>query len=195
MEQKPADPAGEQVPISDEETTLAEGERSEDPGPGSPEAPGGLPATKTPRPKRARRIPSRATAKRHAPLRPRRRKLRKNVLRIEQEGGILEMSDAVIATIVREEGLDENVLEIRGRGVVRKLWKMLTGRRLVDGVQIKQRDHVLSVDVMISVRYGINIPALAKELRKKVADKIEYITGCKAEAVNIIVDRIVMRAK
>jgi len=192
MDNAPTDPAEEQTPITDEETNLAEGEHSEEAGAAESE-PGKTASEKNADCKKPGRAFSRSSAPRGIPRRPKRPRKRRGILRLEQEKGSLEMTEAVIARIVHEEARNENVLEIRGKGLVNKLRKMFAPGRIVDGVYLEQHSGSLALEVTIAVRYGVNVPALAREIRTKISEKVEHVTGCKVEAVNVIVDRIVMR--
>ena len=192
MDNAPTDPAEEQTPITDEETNLSEGEHSEGTGVAEGEPGKTAPEKKVDRKKHDRAF-SPSAAPRGVPRRPSRPRKRRGVLRLEQEKGSLEMTEAVIARIVHEEARNENVLDIRGKGLVDKLRKMFAPGRIVDGVYVEQRSGSLALEVTIAVRYGVNVPALAQEIRTKISEKIEHVTGCKVEAVNVIVDRIVMR--
>ena len=176
MEHTPTDPARTQTPnpaANEEDTSLAENEH-----PAAPEADAASPAEEPPPPRILRRKQARK---------------RPNILRVEQEMGALEMSNTIVATIVRREIPGEEVVEIRGKGLRKKLRSLLARSRVVDGVCIEQRDGALTIEITIAVRYGIDIPAVANEIRDRLAGKIEHMTGCKVEAVNIIVDRIVAR--
>jgi uncharacterized alkaline shock family protein YloU len=125
--------------------------------------------------------------------RPERRRKRRKVLHLEQERGALEVSDAVVATIVQKEGRVEGVVDIRGRSLGMKVRRIFGRGRMVNGIYVEVHNAAVSLEVTIAVRYGASIPDLAQRVRTSIAEKIEYITGCKVEAVNIVVDRIVMQ--
>jgi len=159
--------------VADKDTSLAEDEYAEGPAAEQPRTVEALPQV----PKAARKPPPRKKS---------------NHILIEQEMGSLEMSDEVIATIVHEECRAQGVLEVCGKGLAKKLGKVFAPGRTVDGVYIEQRGRSLLLEVTITVQYGIDIPALADDVRTRIAERIENITGCRARAVNIVVDRIVM---
>ncbi len=60
------------------------------------------------------------------------------------------MTEAVIARIVHEEARNENVLEIRGKGLVNKIRKMFAPGHIVDGVYLEQRSGSLALEVTIA---------------------------------------------
>jgi len=130
----------------------------------------------------------------HRPGRQPLRRKRK-MLSLQQEGGTLTMSDRVVAAIVRSEGMVEGVLEIGGRGLAKKLRKLPAPGRVVDGIYIETGAEGLRLEVIISVAYGASIPDVADRLRRKVAERIEFMTGCTVRAVNIVVDKIVMQQR
>ncbi|HUS58299.1 MAG TPA: Asp23/Gls24 family envelope stress response protein [Planctomycetota bacterium] len=120
------------------------------------------------------------------------RKERK-VLHIDQEMGTLDITATVIASIVREEGRRiDGVVEIRGRGLGNKLRKLFHSGHIADGVYVEKNDGVLFMEVTLAARYGVNIPAIAETVRRRLAEKIEFITGYRVAAINIVVDRIIV---
>jgi len=117
----------------------------------------------------------------------------KKVLHIDQEMGTLEISASVIAEIVREEGpRTEGVVEIRGKGLRNKIKKLFAPGRLAEGVYVEKNDNLLHMEVTLAVRYGMNIPALAEIVRRRLAEKIEHITGYRVVTINLVVDRIMV---
>lgn len=179
-----AEVAGEDAEVADEDTSLAEDEYAEEPAAEQPlmeEPAADQPRTDEPVPEAPR--PARKPA-------PRKKGKR---LHIEQEMGSLEMSDQVIATIVHEECRIQGGLDVRGKGLMKKLGAVFSPGRMVDGVYMEQHGRSVLLEVTVAVEYGIDIPALANEIRGRIGERIETITGCRVRAVNIIVDRILMR--
>ena len=166
--------ADEVAEVADEDTSLAEGEYAEEPAADQPQTD----ETRPEAPRAARKAVPRKKGKR---------------LRIEQDMGSLEMSDEVIATIVYEECRTQGVLDVRGKGLIKKLRTVFSPGRMVEGVYIEQHGRSLLLEVTVAVQYGIDIPALANEIRGKIRERIETITGCRVRAVNVVVDRILMR--
>ena len=122
-------------------------------------------------------------------LRPPSRTIPKNVLHLEQKNGYLEISSAVIATIVQEEmkGIEEvAAFDAKTRGVSGWFGK----GQATPGLELHIDGNSLSIDMTIAMRYGKNIPAVADTIRRVLAEKINHMTGCTLSAVNIIVDRI-----
>jgi len=115
---------------------------------------------------------------------------RKHMLRVEQERGTLDLDRSVVTAIVREETSHVDGLVQARRHGAWQAFKRLFSRSARQGIAMRVGDGCLSVDIVVTARYGVNIPALAEGLRRSVADKIEHMTGFKAETVNVVVDRI-----
>ena len=117
----------------------------------------------------------------------------RKTFQIDQGQGTLEISAAVIAAIVREEGPRvDGVVEIIGRTLRNKLRKLFWSGRIADGVYVEKNDNLLHMEVTLAVRYGVNIPSLAEQVRARLAEKIELITGYRVVTINVVVDRIVV---
>jgi len=171
-QEEPEEDAGKPASVADEDTTMSADVAPDKQPPPPSTTFAMLGARRTTRP----------------PLKPRR-----NALCIRQDGGTLTMSDRVIATIVRTEGMVEGVREIGGHGLAKKLQKLLARGRMVDGVYIETMADGLRLEVTVSVDYGTSIPEIADRLRRNISERIEYMTGFAVRAVSIVVDRIIMQ--
>jgi len=132
------------------------------------------------------------------PAQPPRKESRKEhrTFQIDQESGLLEISPGVVAAIVREEGPKvDGVIDILGRGLRYKLKKLFSTGRIADGVYVEKNDNLIHMEVTIAVRYGMNLPAIADEIRARLAERIEQITGYRVVTISVIVDRIVVQDK
>ncbi|MCX7805233.1 MAG: Asp23/Gls24 family envelope stress response protein [Planctomycetota bacterium] len=98
--------------------------------------------------------------------------------------GRVEVSDRVYSEIARREAQKvRGVVGLQGSFV-----EALTGR--ARGIQVDRTGHDVSVELRLCVEYGVNIPALAAEVRERVASAIRQMTGMRVRAVNIHVDAI-----
>ncbi|WP_448566009.1 Asp23/Gls24 family envelope stress response protein [Thermus sp.] len=100
-----------------------------------------------------------------------------------------EISDHALEGLVAHalEGLEGvRPLEVapRSLGEVFRRMKPIKVERLPEG---------LSVDLVLSVNYGVAIPELAKEVQKAVAEALFVATGEKVKAVNITVAQVEYR--
>jgi len=109
-------------------------------------------------------------------LRPPSRPIPKNVLHLEQKNGYLEISSAVIATIVQEEM--KGIEEVAAFDAKSRVSGWFAKGQTAPGLELHIDGNSLSIDMTIAVRYGRNIPAIAD------------MTGCTLASVNIVVDRI-----
>ena len=61
---------------------------------------------------------------------------------------------------------------------------------LSKGVQIRQADDMLDVDLFIVVEYGVSVAEVCKTIVEVVQYKLESMTGVKVRKVNISVEGI-----
>jgi uncharacterized alkaline shock family protein YloU len=100
-----------------------------------------------------------------------------------------EISDHALEGLVAHalEGLEGvRLLEVapRSLGEVFRRTKPVKVERLPDG---------LSVDLVLSVNFGVAIPELAKEVQKTVAEALFVATGERVKAVNLTVAQVEYR--
>ena len=63
-------------------------------------------------------------------------------------------------------------------------------RDFARGVKVDFKDGALSIDLHISLMYGVNINAVSKSIINKVAYTVRRATGLDVEKVNVFVDAI-----
>jgi uncharacterized alkaline shock family protein YloU len=100
-----------------------------------------------------------------------------------------EISDQALESLVAHalEGLEGvRLLEAapRSLGEVFRRTKPVKVERLPDG---------LSVDLVLSVNFGVAIPELAKEVQKTVAEALFVATGERVKVVNLTVAQVEYR--
>ncbi|MDH5293812.1 MAG: Asp23/Gls24 family envelope stress response protein, partial [Acidimicrobiia bacterium] len=65
------------------------------------------------------------------------------------------------------------------------------GTQLTQGVNVEVGTREAAIDLVVLVRYGYPIPALAQQVRENVIARIESDTGLMVKEVNIEVDDLV----
>ncbi len=110
-------------------------------------------------------------------------------LTLETERGITTIADGVVAKLAGHA-----CREIEGVAGMGATFRRLLGRvkpgeeSLSQGVNVEVGKREAAVDVVILVRYGFSIPALAQEVRENVIARVESGTGLIVKEVNIEVD-------
>ena len=113
---------------------------------------------------------------------------RRRYVVVEQDGGNLEVSEHVIANIVKKE-LDcvdgVNVIEDSLWGQLRSL---LSSRYVPRSIRMRRIGNDLLIDARVSVSFGADLPTKARELRDQVKESVEAMTGCRVAQMNVIID-------
>lgn len=75
-------------------------------------------------------------------------------------------------------GLTDNISNILGKD---------TG---ISGIKVTKDNDILTINIHLVVKYGINIPQLSYDIQTGVKNKLEEYTGMEVDAVNITVQGI-----
>ena len=104
-------------------------------------------------------------------------------------GGIVKVHESVILSIVRRTAMTvPGVVRMAGNSFVDNLADIVGNRKIFDkAVRLEMGDNVVGLEVQLVFEYGCNIPEVAQEVQKKIAEEILAITGMTAERVNIVV--------
>ncbi len=102
--------------------------------------------------------------------------------------GEIRVADQVIAIIAGFAV--EEVLEVtvRSGGIYQDLAKKLNGG--AKGITVSVIDDRVTIDMRVSVRYGVQIHRVCQVLQEKVKEAVETLTGLYVEAVNVRVETI-----
>jgi uncharacterized alkaline shock family protein YloU len=111
----------------------------------------------------------------------------------EMNIGIVKISDEVVSVIAGIAASEiTGVVEI-SPGVTTGITQMITGKKNVGkGVKVNVEDGATSVDIILSVLYGVRIPEVVSQVQENVKKTVEAITGLKVSAVNVFVQNIVV---
>lgn len=72
-----------------------------------------------------------------------------------------------------------------------KVGEVLAGKRL-KGINVNRDGNNLTVDLSVNVDYGLEIPTVAREVQRTVAENIEVMTSLNVRAVNVTIQGIVL---
>ena len=104
---------------------------------------------------------------------------------IAMDKGTFSISDEVIAGIVRTATVEiEGVADLTsavGSGIADYIGLNMNSR----GIKIRFDDNIITVDVIITVRYGNNIVDVSKKVQTSVMNAVQNMTGFENLTVNI----------
>jgi uncharacterized alkaline shock family protein YloU len=93
---------------------------------------------------------------------------------------------AVIAGVAVEEVLD---VSVRSGGLYQDLAKKINGGG-AKGIAVSMQEDRVTIEMRVSVRYGVPIHHVCQTLQEKVKESVEGMTGLFVEAINVRVETI-----
>lgn len=112
----------------------------------------------------------------------------KSILICQSEHGAVYVSYGAIQTVIKQVVLETP-------GVAEKDFNFVTqflGKKTGSSVIYGDNDDRLEVDVSIKAYYGINIPAVCKEVQKLIAFNLSKLLGLENVIINVKVDELVI---
>lgn len=101
-----------------------------------------------------------------------------------------EVLQSIAARTVKEtEGV--SLSTTIAEGIVEKIVKKSANK----GVKIDSKDKAVTIDVHISVEYGLKIQDICRKLQADIKNDIETVTDLTVESVNIYVDNITIKTE
>lgn len=97
--------------------------------------------------------------------------------------------EAIAALAAQAAGGVEGVVACH-RKPVESLTSRVKREFVHKGVKVEREDSSYLLSVYLRVCYGVDIPSLAQEVRKKVKDYVEGITEVEVEDVEVIIEDI-----
>ncbi|MGN0171625.1 MAG: Asp23/Gls24 family envelope stress response protein [Acutalibacteraceae bacterium] len=112
------------------------------------------------------------------------------MIRLENHLGTIEISQDYFACLIGHAASScFGVAGMCKSGARQGLRRLLSKRTYADeGVQVRSDGKKLSIDLHITVIYGMNISAITKSIVNKVRYTVETATGLEVKKVNVFVD-------
>ncbi|QQE72944.1 Asp23/Gls24 family envelope stress response protein [Brevibacillus composti] len=104
--------------------------------------------------------------------------------------GEIRVADQVVAVIAGVAAAEIDGITVRTGGFYHDLAKKLGGSG--KGVFVVVQEGAVSIEMRVSIKYGMPIHELCRQLQEKVKDCVETMTGLDVEAVHVHVDGIDM---
>lgn len=70
-----------------------------------------------------------------------------------------------------------------------RMGEILTGRR-AKGIQVEREGDEVSIDLNVSVTYGLKIPEVAEQAQRVVREAVVSMTGLRVTSVNVTVEAV-----
>jgi uncharacterized alkaline shock family protein YloU len=112
------------------------------------------------------------------------------VARIEKGALNVNISDDVIEKIVYKEVLSVDGIVHVGGMPHKDAFNLFRKGRRPKGILVEIGEDEVAADISISVKYGVNIPDLVEEIRRKDTESVKGITGYDVRVIKISVDGI-----
>lgn len=101
----------------------------------------------------------------------------------------LSISEEVIATLAERVIVSINGVFSLNGGIMGGINNML-GKKASQGIKVDINKNEISMDVYITVEYGVKIPDIAWEIQDKVKKELENMTGMIVTVVNVHIQGI-----
>lgn len=112
----------------------------------------------------------------------------------ENPRAVVRIADEVVSTVAAIAATEvEGVVSMTG-GLVGGLTEMLGRRNPQKGVRVEVGEQEATIDVTLTVRYGVRIPEVASQVQESVRLAVERMTGLEVRAVNVHVTGVELPA-
>lgn len=115
-----------------------------------------------------------------------------NVLQGDGKIGEVQIADDVVAMIAGLAALEVDGVASMAGNATKELLSMVGVKGGAKGARVEVVDRVVSVDMVLNLKYGYNIPSVSGKIQEKVKSAIETMTGLTVADVNIRIAGVVM---
>lgn len=112
----------------------------------------------------------------------------RTILLSESDTGSIRVSYDVIKFIIMQVALDTPGVAEKEVNFITKFLNKKTGSAVIQDYDNQE----LAVEVSIKVYYGINIPAVCREVQKLISHKLCEMLDLKKVVVNVTVDSLIL---
>ena len=112
-------------------------------------------------------------------------------LRSARDRGRIEVFPAVVGAIAGHAAIEcYGVMGMAARGLRDGVATLLRRETLHRGVEVREVEGQLSIDVYVVVQYGVRITEVAHNLKSAVRFEVERATGVSVSEVNVFVQGV-----
>lgn len=113
-----------------------------------------------------------------------------NYITYQSEKGNINISEDVLVSMVRTVIGEIDGVSSLASGASGELAELLGLKSVSKGLKVQINDGVITVDVIINVRYGYSVVKVAEEVQQKVTGVVEATTGMGSPVVNVHVSGV-----
>jgi uncharacterized alkaline shock family protein YloU len=114
-----------------------------------------------------------------------------SALRSSGEWGRIEVFNSVVAAIAAHAATDcYGVYGMAGRGLRDGVAELLRRENLHRGVEVREHQAGLAVDVFVIIQYGVRITEVAHNLQQSVRFEVERMVGVPVAEINVNVQGV-----
>ncbi len=117
-----------------------------------------------------------------------------NVLQGDGKIGEVQIADDVVAMIAGLAALEVDGVASMAGNATNELLSMVGVKGGAKGARVEVVDRVVSVDMVLHLKYGYNIPTVSGKIQEKVKSAIETMAGLAVAEVNIRIAGVVMNS-
>ncbi|MDO4170898.1 MAG: Asp23/Gls24 family envelope stress response protein [Lachnospiraceae bacterium] len=99
--------------------------------------------------------------------------------------GEIKIADDVIAVIAALAATEVKGVARMYGNITNEIVSKLGRQRISKGVKITVGENAVSVDLVLELDYGVNIPTVSEKVQDKVKSAIETMTGLTVSEVNV----------
>jgi uncharacterized alkaline shock family protein YloU len=96
----------------------------------------------------------------------------------------VRIADEVVSTVAAMAAMEVDGVAGMAAGLVGGLTEML-GRRGARGVRVEVQGQAATLELSLTVRYGVRIPEVAAKVQENVRRAVEQMTGLQVKAVHV----------
>jgi uncharacterized alkaline shock family protein YloU len=110
---------------------------------------------------------------------------------MEERRGEIQIADQVVAVIAGVVAEEVPGISVRAGSLYHDLAMKISGG--AKGISVSISDSSITIEMRISVKYGLRIHQVCRQLQEKVKDMVEALTGLLVEAVHVRVEGIELK--
>lgn len=108
-----------------------------------------------------------------------------NYITCQDEKGSINISEEVVMSMVRAAITEVDGVAGVATSAGTELAELLGIKSAAKGIKVQILDETVTVDTIITVRYGCNAVAVAKAVQESVANAVQSMTGMGKPVVNV----------
>jgi len=102
----------------------------------------------------------------------------------------IEVSREAIATLAAQAAAGVEGVVACYRKTVESITSRVKREFVHKGVKVEREDASCRLTMYLKVEYGVNLPSLAREVRRRVKEYVEGLTDIQVEEVEVVIEDI-----